>query len=118
MSYVLSGTSIEAPNGMQEANETQMAQVRVLSGSIARDYFGSNKRRWTLEYKNKKKSAWDTINTIYQAYLSTGTAVAFYTDETNYTVSSTTVHVDLQTRGFSVQGTDYLSDFTLILTEA
>jgi len=28
------------------------------------------------------------------------------------------VHIDLQERGFGVKGTDYISDFTLVLTEA
>jgi hypothetical protein len=118
MSYTLNGTAIKAPNTMQENNSTQVAQQRTLSGDVGRDYFGSNKRIWTLGYKNCKKSAYDTINTIYQAYLTSGTAVTWVSDETNYAISSTTVHVDLLSRGFSVQGDDYISDFALTLTEA
>jgi len=118
MSYTLNGTDIKAPNTLQENNSTQVAQQRTLSGAIGRDYFGSNKRIWTLSYSNCKKSAYDTINTIYQAYLTSGTAVAWVSTETNYAISATTVHVDLLTRGFSVQGEDYLSDFTLTLVEA
>ena len=118
MAYLLSSTQIKAPDTMTEANSTQVAQQRTLSGAVGRDYFGSNKRVWVLNYKSTKKSAYDTINTIYQAYLVSGTAVAWESTETNYTVSATTVHVDLLTRGFSVQGEDYISDFTLTLTEA
>ena len=118
MSYLLAGTVIKAPDSMTEINSTQVSQQRTLSGSVGRDFFGSNKRVWTLNYKNCKQSAYSTIQTIYSNYLSAGTAVSFQVTETNYTVAATTVHVDLLTRDFSVQGSDYLSDFTLTLTEA
>lgn len=118
MSYTLASTEIKPPDNMQERNSTQVAQQRTMSGAVGRDYFGSNKRIWTLNYKNCKKTAYDTINTIYQAYLTSGTAVAWVSTETNYAISATTVHVDLLTRGFDVQGEDYISDFTLTLTEA
>lgn len=103
---------------MEEKNQTQYAQQKALSGAVGRDYFGSNKRIWTLEYENTKKAAYDTIKTIYDSYLSTGTAKSWEVTETNYAVSATTVHVDLQVRKFTMSGTDYISDFTLILTEA
>lgn len=118
MAYVLAGSSIRNPHDFQESNSTQVAQNRTLSGSVTRDFFGSNKKVWTLNYENTKKTDFDTINTIYQSYLSTGTAQTWQVTETNYTVSATTVHVDLVQRGFRIQGTDYLSDFTLTLTEA
>lgn len=118
MAYILSGTTIGAPNTLSEKNDTQHAQQRTLSGSIGRDYFGSNKRVWELEYQNKQKATYDTIKTIYDAYLSAGSGVTWQVTETNYTIASTTVHVDLQDRGFSVGGESYISDFTLVLTEA
>lgn len=118
MSYILASTTIKSPNDINEKNDTQFSQARMLNGTIARDYFGVNKRVWTMNYKNALKSDYDTVKTIYDNYLSTSTAVSFLSDEANYTITSTNVHVDLQTRGFSVLGTDYLSDYTLILTEA
>lgn len=118
MSYILSGTNIRNPHDFTEENSTQVAQNRTLGGSVTREFFGSNKRIWTLNYQNAKKTDYDTINTIYQAYLSSGTAPTWQVTETNYTVSSTNVHIDLITRGFNIRGSDYLSDFSLILTEA
>lgn len=118
MSYILASTTIKAPLEMIEENSTQNAQNRTLSGAINRDYFGSNKRVWILKYRNSKKSDFDTINTIYQAYLSTNTAQTWSVTETNYTVGATTVHVDLTVRSFVVGGSSYLSDYDLILTEA
>ena len=103
---------------MTVSNDTQMAQNRTLAGSVTRDYFGSNKRVWQLDYETTTKTDFDTINTIYTSYLSTGTAKTWQVTETNYTISSTSVHVDLKVRNFSVGGESYISDFTLILTEA
>lgn len=118
MSYILSGTNIRRPKEMEEANSTQVAQNRTLSGSITRDYFGSNKRVWVLTYENIQKTDYDTIKTIYDSYLSTATAKTWEVTETNYTISETSVHVDVKERAFRVVGTDYISDFDLILTEA
>lgn len=118
MSYVLDSTTIKAPQEFSETNNTQVAQNRTLDGSINRDYFGSNKRIWVLNYKNAKKTDYDTIKTIYTSYLSTAAAKTWQVTETNYPVSATTVHVDLLERGFSVRGSSYISDFDLILVEA
>lgn len=117
MSYVLNSTTIRRPSTFAETNSTQVAQNRTLGGSVTRDYFGSNKRVWILEYSNTNPSDYTTIRSIYNTYLSTGTAVAWEVTETNYTVSSTTVHVDLLERGFKVKGDSYISDFTLTLVE-
>lgn len=118
MSFLLAGTAIRGPLTIEESNNTQVAQQRTLSGAVNRDYFGSNKRVWTLEYKNVNPTAYTVINTIYQSYLTTGTTQTWQVTETNYTVASTNVHVDMQVRQFSVRGSSYISDFTLILTEA
>lgn len=118
MAYTLAGSSIRPPTSFDEANSTQLAQQRTLSGAVNRDFFGSNKRIWTLNYENVQITEFNTIKTIYTNYLSTGSAVTWVVDETNYTVSSTTVHVDLLQRQFKVRGSDYLSNFTLTLTEA
>lgn len=116
--YILSATTIRNPHEITEQSTTQVAQQRTLSGRIGRDYFGSTNRVWNLVYKNVLKADYDTIKTIYDAYLATANAVSWEITETNYTVSSTTVHVDLIERQFRVKGDLYLSDFNLILTEA
>ena len=117
MAFILDAVTIRAPKEIDESNSTQVAQNRTLSGAVTRDYFGSNKKVWVLQYETTKKTDFDTINTIYLSYLSTGTAKTWSVTETNYTASAN-VHVDLQVREFRIRGTDYLSNFTLILTEA
>lgn len=118
MAYLLDSTTIKSPQEIEETNSTQTVQHRTLDGTISRDQFGDNKRVWVLSYRNIQKTAYDTINTIYQSYLSTGTVKTFQSTETNYTISQTNVHIDLQERAFSVGGSNYISDFDLILTES
>lgn len=118
MSFLLSGSAIKGSQSIEETNSTQVAQQRTLSGNVGRDFFGSNKRIWKLEYKNVNPTAFAVINTIYQNYLTTGTTVTWQVTEANYTVASTLVHVDMAVRSFNVRGSSYVSDFTLILTEA
>lgn len=118
MSYILNSTTIRSPHEVTERNSTQLAQNQTLDGTIRRDYFGSNKRVWMLGYRTVNKTDYDTIKTIYNTYLSTGTALSWQVTETNYTVAEVNVHIDLLERGFSYKGEDYLSDFDLILTEA
>lgn len=118
MSYVLDSTTIKSPQKLEEENTTQTVQHRTLDGSVSRDQFGNNKRRWILRYRNTQKADYDTIKTIYDSYLSTGTVVTWESTETNYTIAETNVHVDLLERDFSVGGESYISSFDLILTEA
>lgn len=118
MAYILDSVSLRRPASIKEANTTQYAQQRTLSGAVGRDYFGNNKRVWVLAYDNVNPTDFSAINTIYQSYLTNGTAKTWQVTESNYPVSSTTVHVDLIERNFGVKGTDYLSDFDLVLTEA
>lgn len=118
MSYLLAGGAIRSPYKFDETNSTQYAQNRTLDGTKSRDYFGSNKRVWTLDYQNTNKTDYDTVKAIYDSYLMTGSTKTWQVTETNYPIASTNVHVDLIERGFSIRGEDYLSDFTLILTEA
>lgn len=118
MSYLLDGQEIRRPYTIDEGNSVQVAQNRTLSGAITRDYFGSKKRVWKLEYRNTNKTDYDIINAIYNDYLTTETTQTWQVTETNYTVAEVRVHVDLEERSFNVRGEDYLSDFDLILTEA
>lgn len=105
---------------MIEDNLTQYAQNKTLGGNVNRDYFGSNKRIFTLNYENVNYTDWSTINTIYQAYLSDKTARSFQITDTNYNGAASTArscHIDLLSRDFSIPGSTYLSNFSLILTE-
>lgn len=119
MAFTLGGAAIKAPQTITETVDNfQYAQQRTLAGTINRDYFGSNKRVWKLTYKNIPKASYDTIKTVYDTYTSTGTAQTWVSTETNYAIASTNVHINIDGRGFSVGGEDYISSFTLILTEA
>lgn len=118
MAFILNGTTIRRPKSIEVSNSTQVAENRTLSGSIRRDYFGSNKRVWKLQYDTLNTTDFSVLDTIYQSYLTTGSTKTWQITETNYTVSQTNVHVDIQVRNFNVPGSSYLSNITLILTES
>lgn len=118
MAYLLNGATIKAPREMEERNSTQFVQNRTLNGAYNRDYFGSNKRIWVLSYENIKITDYDTINDIYELYLTDNDPKTWQVTETNYTVASVDVHIDLPEREFSVRGSGYISDFNVVLTEA
>lgn len=117
MGYFLNGTQIRRPSGIKEANSTQSATNRVLSGNVTKDFFGSNKRIWIFDYQNLNATDYATINAIYQAYLSAGSPVSFSSTETNYPITAN-VHVEFLERDFSIPGSSYISNNTLTLTEA
>lgn len=117
MSYLLDATTIRRPMNIEELTVDQYAQQKALSGAVGRDYFGSTKRIWALDYVNTQPIEYQTIKTIVDDYKSTGTAKNFESTESNYLIASTDCHLDLTKRNFSVGGTDYISDFTLIITE-
>ncbi len=117
MSYTLGGVAIKAPQTMTENNNTQIAQVRTIAGSVRRDLFGANKRVWVMNYSNMTQADYALLNTQYQLYLANGSTQAFVVTEANYSITAN-VHIDLPTRAFNTQGTDYISDFAMTLVEA
>lgn len=117
MSYVLDGSEIRAPHNIDELTEDLYAQQVSLDNTRSRDYMGTTKRVWALDYTNTKVADYDTIKTIWDSYKSTATGKSFQSTETNYPIALTTVHIDMTKRRFSVGGIDYISDFTLVLTE-
>ena len=120
MAFTLGGSEIKRPKSLSEIRDEQYAQQKALDGTVARDYFSSRigtKRIWSLEYENVQPSEYDIIDAVYSTYKSTDTPVAWVSDETNYTISAS-VHMDLVNRKFSQSGNQYISSFTLKLTEA
>lgn len=118
MAYLLDSTTIRSPNNIDEETVDQFAQHKTLDGAVRRDYFGDTKRIWMFDYVNTNPTDLSTIKTIVDAYKSTGTTKTFESTETNYTIAETSVHLSLTKRVFRVKGTDYLSDFTLVMAEA
>ncbi len=116
--YILDGAEIRRPHEISEGNSTQMAAQRTLDGSMSRDYFGSTKRIWNLQFVNIKPADYQVIRNIYDSYIATGDTKTFEITESAYTVASTPCHLDFVDRGFSVRGSTYLSDCELVITEA
>lgn len=121
MAFILAGTTIRRPISIDEKKLERFNQVQTLDGKIHRDYYNSlvgTKRVWTLTYENASATEYNDINTIYNTYKTTDTVQTWEVTDTNYTVASTNVHIDLVDRSFSTPGSDFISSFQLILTEA
>jgi len=117
MSYLLDGTEIRRPSSIKEQDSKQYAQHKALNSTVSRDSFGSAKRIWVLNFRNCNATDYATLKTIRDTYRSNDTTVTWESTETNYTIASTNVHIDMDNRGISIPGTDYLSDFSITLTE-
>lgn len=116
MAYLLGGVAIKRPTSMNWTRTSQYAQNKTLDGSVTRDYFGDDKNIWVLQYRNVSNSDYSAILARYDDYIANGVR---YFDSTGEAISiGTLVHVSVDTRSFNVGGTDYLGDFSLILTEA
>lgn len=111
------GVSIKRPNELVESRLPVMALQRTMAGSVATDQLNTGNRVWELTYRDVLKSDFDTINDIYQEYLGRDFTMSFQVIQSNYVVPRVQVHIDLQVRSFSVGGSSYLSNFSLILTE-
>lgn len=118
MAYLLDSTTIRNPMNIEELTNDLFAQHITLNNAVGRDYFGDTKRVWALDYINTQPSEYNTIKTISDAYKSSVSTKSFQSTEANYLIAETFVHIDLVRRKFTVGGTDYISDFTLILTES
>lgn len=118
MSYILDGTVIRNPMNIEDQTIDQYAQNKALDATVRRDYFGDTKRIWVLDYVNAQPSEYAVIKTIVDAYKSTVQTKTFESTEGNYVISSRLCHLDLVKRRFNVGGSDYISDFSLVITEA
>ncbi len=118
MSYLLDSTAIRNPRNIEESTIDQYAQQKTLSGAIRRDYFGATKRIWAYDFTNTKPADYAVIKAIVDSYKSTGSTKTFEVTEANYIIAETLVHLDLVRRTFTIGGDSYISDFSLILTEA
>lgn len=119
MAFSVGGIEIKRPKSIKEVRVEQYAQQKALDGTVSRDYFSSRvgtKRVWELSYDNVQPSDYNVIDGVYTTYKSTDTAQPWVSDYVNYDVGAT-VHMDLVNREFTQQGTDFISSFTLILTE-
>lgn len=115
--YTLNSIQIRRPSGISEGNSTMSVQIKTLDGQVNRDYFGSNKRVWSLSYNNITTTDYNVIKTIYDNFVDTEVPVPWVLNDANYNYSAT-VHIDIEDREFVVRGLTYLTNFNLILTEA
>jgi hypothetical protein len=112
MAYILDGTTIKSPRALREAPLNIETEHQTISGDTKKD-ITARKMRYILFYENILKTDADTIFSIYDQKA----VVTFQVTDTNKTISSRNVHVDVSGREYATLGTSYLVTFNLILTE-
>lgn len=112
MAYILDGTTLRNPQELEiEELETGVAH-ETIDGKLKKSVT-NRRRRFVLRYQNLTRTQENTILNIWNQQ----DTVTFESTETNLTVASTTVHVEVFRRAFN-RGSEYRSDLSLILTES
>lgn len=112
MSYKLDGTTLPTPKSFFREQIEQSGTIVTLNGYTKKD-ITNRKERFTLGFEMLTQAQVSTILTIWGDQ----TTKTFEVDESNLTVSPTTVHIDIKDRSYNTKGEDYREDLKLILTE-
>ena len=112
MSYVLGDVTLPSPTNFRREYIERSASNDMLDGTTKKD-ITNRKERFILEFNNISQTDVSTILSEYNLE----TTRDFEVTETNLTISSTQVHIDIGRRNYPTKGTDYREELTLLLTE-
>ena len=111
MAYILNGTTLKSPTTFDRETIESSVKHNLLTGRTVKD-IRNRKDRFILTFQYLSAAERNAIINIWQLE----TCVTFEVTETNLTIASTDVHVEIPERGY-LKGGDYREFFTLILTE-
>lgn len=112
MSYTLGSITLPNPKSFSRTLIESGASVITLNGRTKRDII-NRKERYVLGYEMLSQT---NVNLILSEY-NLQQARYFTVSETNLTIPSTLVHIDIADREYNTKGVSYREDFNLILTE-
>lgn len=112
MSYYLGNITLPRPKNFKKEIVEKSAKIVTLNNTTKKDIAG-RKYRYILEFRFLTQ---DQINSILTEY-DLMTTRDFRVDETNNTVASTPVHIEMAVREYNTPGTEYREDIVLILEE-
>lgn len=112
MAYILNGTTLKNPIDFQRAPIKVGKENISLTGKTTED-IRNQKERYTLVFEALSAAERNAIVAIYELQA----AVTFEVTETNLTIASTNVIVDIESARTYIKGGDYLENLTLNLTE-
>lgn len=112
MSYILGGTTLPQPKkAVRNFIETAVENLRN-NGTTTKNTI-NRKEQFVLSYQNLTRSVANSILSLYEQ----DAAIDFESTESNFTVATTAVLVDISSRIYPPTGTEYRQDMDLILTE-
>lgn len=112
MGYTLGSITLPNPVSLsREHVETSVANITI-NGTTFKD-ITNRKERYILSFVNLTQAEIGNIMSEYNMQ----THRNFVVSETNLTINSTQVHIDIASREYNSKGIEYREDITLVLTE-
>lgn len=112
MSYTLGDTTLPTPVNFSRKYIETGSKVTTLDGTTSQDIM-NRKEEYVLEFKNLTQAEVGNILSEYNLQTTRNFAVS----ETNLTISSTPVHIDITGREYNAKGNEYREDLVMVLTE-
>lgn len=112
MAYYLGNITLPRPKNFRKEVVEKSNKIVTLNNTTKKDITG-RKYRYILEFRFLTQ---DQINLILTEY-DLATTRNFSSDETNNTIASTPVHVELGVREYNTPGNEYREDIVLSLEE-
>ena len=111
MSYVLGSLTLPAPVEFNRETVETSVENLLLTGTTKKDIV-NRKERFVLRFEHLTSAEVSSIMAEYDLQ----TVRNFAVSETNVTITSTQVHIDITNREY-VTGADYRENLTIILIE-
>jgi len=112
MAYTLGDITLPRPASMQREPIETSVKHTTLDGTLKKDISG-RKWRYVLYFQYLTQAQVSSILSEYDKK----EAVDFAVSDGSLTIASTSVHVEVQSRGYEVPGSDYRENFVLVLEE-
>lgn len=112
MSYTLGSITLPNPKGFQRRLIETGASINTLNGRTKKD-ITNRKEQFILNYEMLSQANVTAILGEYDLQ----TVRNFSVNETNLTINSTPVHIEISERQYNTKGNEYREDLTLVLTE-
>lgn len=112
MAYIIGALTLPRPKAFARDTIEKSVTHELLDGTTKRDV-QNRKEKYTLEFRYLTQAQVGQILAEYNLE----TARNFQVTETNLTIASTPVLIDIRRREYNTPGNEYREDITLILEE-
>lgn len=112
MAYTLGSITLPNPQNFQREYIETAAFILTLNNTTKKDLVG-RKERYILEFTMLTQAEIASMLSEFEL----NTTRNFSVSESNLTIASTPVHIELERREYNTPGNEYREDIVLILTE-